>query len=88
METPLSLLIGGWIFYLDMILAMSFIALVIVLEAGPVYTLFMAQVQQRSLSLLQWSYVGGSIFLTLLVNIAAVWLPMRYGVRKLASYEW
>jgi hypothetical protein len=22
-----------------------------------------------------------------LVNIAAVWLPMRYGIRKLAAYE-
>ena len=76
---------GGLLY---MILAMSFIALVIVLEAGPVYTLFMAQVKQRSLSVLQWSYVGGSILLTLLANIAAVWLPMRFGVRKLASYEW
>jgi ABC-2 type transport system permease protein len=66
---------------------MGFISLVIVLEAGPVYTLFMAQVRQHSLSLLQWFYVGGSILLTLLANICAVWLPMRYGVQKLSTYE-
>ena len=75
---------GGLLY---MILAMGFISLVIVLEAGPVYTLFMAQVRQHSLGLLQWSYVGGSIVLTVLVNIAAVWLPMRYGIRKLGAYE-
>ena len=75
---------GGLLY---MILAMGFISLVIVLEAGPVYTLFMAQVRQHSLSLLHWLYVGGSILLTVLVNCVAVWLPMRYGVRKLATYE-
>lgn len=75
---------GGLLY---MILAMGFISLVIVLEAGPVYTLFMAQVRQHSLSLLQWFYVGGSILLTLLANICAVWLPMRYGVQKLSTYE-
>jgi len=75
---------GGLLY---MILAMGFITLVVVLEAGPVYTLFMAQVRHRSLSVLQWFYVGGSIFLTMLLNIAAVWLPMRYGIGKLAAYE-
>ncbi len=75
---------GGLLY---MILAMGFIALVVVLEAGPVYTVFMAQVRYHSLSLLQWLYVGGSILLTVLVNIGAVWLPMRYGIRKLAAYE-
>ncbi len=75
---------GGLLY---MILAMGFIALVIVLEAGPVYTLFMAQVHHHSLSHLQWMYVAGSILLTVLVNIAAIWLPMRYGIRKLTAYE-
>ena len=75
---------GGLIY---MILAMGFIALVIVLEAGPVYTVFMAQVRHHSLSLLQWLYIGGSLLLAALVNGAAVWLPMRYGIRKLSEYE-
>jgi ABC-2 type transport system permease protein len=75
---------GGLLY---MILAMGFIAMVVVLEAGPVYILFMAQARHHSLSFFQWLYVGGSIFLMVLVNIAAVWLPMRYGIRKLAAYE-
>jgi ABC-2 type transport system permease protein len=70
-----------------MILAMSFIVLVVVLEAGPVYTLFMAQVHQHPLSLFQWSYIAGSLLLAVLVNVAAVWLPMRHGIAKLAAYE-
>ena len=75
---------GGLLY---MILAMGFITLVVVLEAGPVYTLFMAQVRHHSLSWLQWLYVGGCILLTVVVNVAAIWLPMRYGVQKLAAYE-
>jgi ABC-2 type transport system permease protein len=75
---------GGLLY---MILAMGFIALVVILEAGPVYILFMAQARHHSLSFFQWLYVGGSILLLVLMNIAAVWLPMRYGVRKLADYE-
>ncbi len=75
---------GGLLY---MILAMGFITLVIVLEAGPVYTVFMAQVKHNSLSLFQWLYIGGSLLLAAIVNGAAVWLPMRYGIRKLATYE-
>ena len=75
---------GGLLY---MILAMSFIALVIVLEAGPIYALFMAQVRHQPLSLFQWLYIGGSFLLAALLNIAAVWLPMRYGLRRLAAHE-
>jgi ABC-2 type transport system permease protein len=75
---------GGLLY---MILAMGFIILVIILEAGPVYTIFAAQVRHHSLSLFQWLYIGGSLFLAALVNAAAVWLPMHYGSRKLAAYE-
>jgi len=75
---------GGLLY---MILAMGFITLVIVLEAGPVYTVFMAQVRHQSLSLFQWFYIGGSLLLAVLVHGVAVWLPMRYGIRKLAAYE-
>jgi ABC-2 type transport system permease protein len=75
---------GGLLY---MITAMSFIALVIVLEAGPVYTLFMAEVRGRPLAISQWLYIGGSFALVLAVNVAAVWLPMRYGIRRLSTFE-
>jgi ABC-2 type transport system permease protein len=75
---------GGLLY---MILAMSFIAVVVVLEAGPVYTLFMAHIRRHPLGTSQWLYIGGSLALVALVNAAAVWLPMRYGLRRLAAYE-
>jgi len=75
---------GGLLY---MILAMGFIALIVVLEAGPVYTLFMSQIRHQSLDHSQWLYIGGSILLIGLANIAAVWLPMRYGIQKLSTYE-
>jgi len=75
---------GGLLY---MILAMGFIALVIVLEAGPVYTLFMAQIRHQTLHSSQWVYIGSSFFLAGAVNVVAVWLPMRYGIGKLTVYE-
>ncbi|MDY6954399.1 MAG: hypothetical protein SWE60_23085 [Thermodesulfobacteriota bacterium] len=75
---------GGLLY---MILAMGFIGLVIVLEAGPVYTLFMARIRHQSLHSSQWVYIGGSLLLAGVVNVAAVWLPMRYGIGKLTVYE-
>jgi ABC-2 type transport system permease protein len=75
---------GGLLY---MLVAMSFIALVIILEAGPVYTLFMAEVRGHHLGTSQWLYIGGSFALVLVVNVAAVWLPMRYGIRRLSTFE-
>jgi ABC-2 type transport system permease protein len=75
---------GGLLY---MLTAMSFIALVIVLEAGPVYTLFMAEARGRPLGMPQWLYIGGSFVLVLVVNVAAVWLPMSYGIRRLSTFE-
>jgi ABC-2 type transport system permease protein len=71
---------GGLLF---MLLAAGFIALVIVLEAGPVYAVFMAGFHGRSLSGLQWLWLVVSFSLVLLLCILAVILPMRLGERRL-----
>jgi ABC-2 type transport system permease protein len=71
---------GGLLF---MLLAAGFIAAVVVLEAGPVYQLFMADFQGRSLSGLQWAWLIVSFALVLLLCILAVLLPMRLGERRL-----
>ena len=71
---------GGLLF---MLLAMGFITLVVVLEAGPVYQLFMAQIRGRTLSGLQHVWLLGSFALVLLLCILAVLLPMRLGERRL-----
>jgi ABC-2 type transport system permease protein len=71
---------GGLLF---MLLAAGFIALVIVLEAGPVYAVFMAGFHGRSLSGLQWVWLVVSFTLVVLLCILAVVLPMRLGERRL-----
>ena len=71
---------GGLLF---MLLAAGFIALVIVLEAGPVYAVFMAGFHGRSLSGLQWVWLVVSFTLVILLCILAVVLPMRLGERRL-----
>ncbi len=71
---------GGLLF---MLLAAGFIAAVIVLEAGPVYAVFMAGFHGRSLSGLQWVWLVVSFTLVVLLCILAVILPMRLGERRL-----
>ena len=71
---------GGLLF---MILCAGFIAVVIILEAGPVYSVFMADFRGVSLTALQWIWLIGSFSLVLVLCFLAVVLPMRWGERKL-----
>jgi ABC-2 type transport system permease protein len=71
---------GGLLF---MLLAAGFIATVIVLEAGPVYAVFMADLHGRSLSKLQWLWLILSFALVILLSLLTVILPMRFGERRL-----
>ncbi len=71
---------GGLLF---MLLAAGFIATVIVLEAGPVYQIFMADFHGRSLSGPQRIWLVVSFLLVLLLCSLAVILPMRLGERRL-----
>lgn len=61
-----------------------FIGAVIMLEAGPVYNLFMAGLQQRPLSAWEWIWIVGSFCLVLLVCVLALILPMRFGEKRLS----
>ena len=72
---------GGLLF---MILCAGFIAVVIILEAGPVYSVFMADFRGVSLTALQWMWLIGSFSLVLVLCILAVVLPMRWGERRLS----
>jgi ABC-2 type transport system permease protein len=71
---------GGLLY---MILCAGFIAVVIVLEAGPVYSVFMAGLRGTGLSSLQWIWLIGSFSLVLLLCILAVIVPMHWGERRL-----
>ena len=71
---------GGLLF---MILAAGFIALVVILEAGPVYQVFMADIHGRNLTRLQGVWLVGSFALVFILCGLAVILPMRLGERRL-----
>lgn len=71
---------GGLLF---MILCAGFVGLIIILEAGPVYTVFMAGIRGQALSWLQWIWLVVSFALVLLLSVLAVILPMRLGRRRL-----
>lgn len=68
---------------LYMIFCTGFIALIIILEAGPVYTYFMASLRGGSLTILQWLWLISSFSLVILLSALAVFLPMHYGEKRL-----
>lgn len=72
---------GGLIF---MIVCAGYIALVIAVEAGPVYHLFMADIRGKSPTYATWAWILVSFIITFTVSLLAVTLPMRYGEKRLS----
>ncbi|MGD8888085.1 MAG: hypothetical protein PVF53_06690, partial [Desulfobacterales bacterium] len=66
---------GGLIF---MIVCAGFIALVIAVEAGPVYHLFIAEIRGKSLTYATWAWTLGSFIIIFTISLLAITLPMRY----------
>jgi ABC-2 type transport system permease protein len=75
---------GGLIF---MILSAAYIGIVTILEAGPVYMVFMAGIKGYKLTHLQWVWVIGSFLVAFLLSILAVILPMKFGEKKLVVFQ-
>jgi len=73
---------GGLMF---MMLAAIYITVVIVLEASPVYHIFMSGIFNHSLSALQWAWITGSFVLVAAASIFTIIYPMKYGERKLSG---
>jgi ABC-2 type transport system permease protein len=73
---------GGLLF---MMISAIFICGVIALEAGPVYSLFMAGFYQRALTPLEWIWTCGSFALVLTICLLFLFLPMRFGAQRLAE---
>lgn len=73
---------GGLLF---MLISAAFIAAVIILEAGPVYRLFMADINGKSLTCMQTLWIILSFLIVLLLCVLAVILPLRLGERRLAD---
>jgi len=71
---------GGLMF---MILSTFYVGLVIGLEAGPVYTIFMSSIRGKDLSLTQVIWIIASFGTAFLISILFVLLPMRFGIKRL-----
>lgn len=75
---------GGLMFMMTSIL---YLALVLVLEAGPVYMLSMSKLRGIPLSGFQWTFVAGSFLAVVAVNALAVYTPMNKGLKALSNLE-
>jgi len=73
---------GGLLF---MILCALFIGLVVVIEAGPVYSVFMAGFRGVRLTAMNWLWLAGSFLVVLILCALAVIVPMRLGERSLSA---
>ena len=73
---------GGLIF---MMLAAVFIAAVIMLEAGPVYRIFMSGIYDQSIPTSRWVWIIGSFSLAALISIFTVIFSMKYGEKNLTK---
>jgi ABC-2 type transport system permease protein len=73
---------GGVVF---MMLCAGYVGAVIILEAGPVYNLFMADLQDRALTTYEWIWTVGSFFLAFIISVCAFLLPMRFGEKRLSN---
>jgi ABC-2 type transport system permease protein len=81
-ENPVQTVTGfGGLLY--MLLAALFIGAVIVLQAGPVHALVVAELRGRSLSTLRQAWNVGAFAICLGLCLAALILPMRHGERAL-----
>ena len=72
---------------LYMMVTALFIAVIVVLEAGPVYILFISNVKGNPITTYQWLFIIVSFFAALVINVFAVVRPMRMGKRALQEYE-
>jgi len=73
---------GGLVF---MFISAGYILAVVVLEAGPVYRIFMAGMLEAGLRLTDWLWMAASFGSILLLTAAAIYCPMRYGHDRLVK---
>ena len=73
---------GGLLF---MMVCAGYVGAIIIIEAGPVYRLFMANIQGKILTVFEWVWVLGSFALVFFLSIAAVMLPMKFGEKRLSK---
>jgi ABC-2 type transport system permease protein len=75
---------GGIVY---MLMTMLFIGVVITLEAWPVYKIFAAQNLGRHIGISGWVAISLSVATVLIVNVFALFLPMKIGLERLKQRE-
>lgn len=85
-ETPTQSVtsLGGLIY---MTLCIGFIAAVVVLEAGPVHSVFISRLHRSGLTSIQWLRLVGSLGLASVFCAAAVLVPIRLGEKRILQKE-
>jgi ABC-2 type transport system permease protein len=73
---------GGLIF---MIVCVGYIGLIILIEAGPVYNLFMADIRGKILTPATWVWIIGSFTAAFVLSLVAIAYPIRFGEKRLAK---
>jgi ABC-2 type transport system permease protein len=73
---------GGMMF---MIVCAGYIGAIILLEAGPVYNLFMAEIRGNIIPTKIWLWIVGSFSTVFLFSIMAIIMPMRFGEARLSK---
>ena len=73
---------GGLVF---MTACAGYIGLVVIIEAGPVYNLFMAGIRNKIITLPAWTWIVGSFILVLVISLLAIAMPMRFGEKRLSK---
>jgi len=68
-----------------MMMCAGYVGAVIIIEAGPVYRFFMADIQGKELTAFEWLWAVESFILVFLLSIAAVMVPMKFGEKKLSK---
>jgi ABC-2 type transport system permease protein len=75
---------GGLIF---MMVCAGYIGAIVLLEAGPVYHLFMADIRGKNILLGTWLWIVGSFSAVFVLSITAIILPMRFGGNRLSKLQ-
>lgn len=72
---------------LYMVLCVSFIGVITVLEAWPVYLLFMSKLHGLPLSSALWSGMATSFGVAFALSIGVFWFSTRWGIKRLEGME-
>ncbi len=82
--TQVSTGFGGLVY---MILSALYMAVIIMLEAGPVYIFFSADLFNRPITSGEWVMISGSFILVIAITLFTIYKPMKMGIEALKKYE-